>query len=245
MFDKDLADSHRLNVLLVGEEAAGIQTLRALLNSSHNVVAVMASPESSGSTTSLWNTAQRMDVNLWAASLVKQPSFAQQVTDHKIDLILNVHSLFIMHSQVVSAARIGAFNMHPGPLPEYAGLNVPSWAIYFGETEHAVTIHQMVDRIDAGTIAYQQRFPIDPTDTGMSLMLKCVRAGLPLLKQLLNDAAGPCDLDATHNGLGAQPEMLDRTGCVPKASTYLPLKVDLVTRGEDSRTPRADTVAIG
>ena len=212
MFDKDLADSHRLNVLLVGEEAAGIQTLRALLNSSHNVVAVMASPESSGSTTSLWNTAQRMDVNLWAASLVKQPSFAQQVTDHKIDLILNVHSLFIMHSHV-SAARIGAFNMHPGPLPEYAGLNVPSWAIYFGETEHAVTIHQMVDRIDAGTIAYQQRFPIDPTDTGMSLMLKCVRAGLPLLKQLLNDAALdpgripriPQSLDRRRYLLGAAP----------------------------------------
>jgi len=189
MFDNDIADPRRLNVLLVGEESAGIQTLRTLLASGHNVVAVMASPESQTHTAGLWNTAERLGVNLWPAPLVKQASFARQVADHSIDLILNVHSLFIMHAEVIAAARIGAFNMHPGPLPEFAGLNVPSWAIYFGETEHAVTIHQMVDRIDAGTIAYQQRFPIDPADTGMSLMLKCVRAGLPLLKQLLNDAA--------------------------------------------------------
>ncbi len=30
---------------------------------------------------------------------------------------------------------IGSFNLHPGPLPRYAGLNAPSWAIFNGETE--------------------------------------------------------------------------------------------------------------
>jgi hypothetical protein len=33
-----------MNVLLVGEESAGIQTLKALARSDHRIVAVMASP---------------------------------------------------------------------------------------------------------------------------------------------------------------------------------------------------------
>ncbi|MEO1998548.1 MAG: formyltransferase family protein [Planctomycetaceae bacterium] len=189
MVDSVTADQRQLNVLLVGEEAAAIQTLRSLAAGPHHVVAVMATPDAPAQAAGLWNTAQRMGFPTWPASLVKQDRLAQQVADHAVDLILNVHSLFIMHPAVIQAARIGAFNMHPGPLPEYAGLNVPSWAIYHGETDHGVTIHEMVDQIDAGTIAYQQRFPIAPEDTGMSLMLKCVRAGLPLLARLLEDAA--------------------------------------------------------
>ena len=182
-------DKRRLNVLLVGEEAAAIQTLRSLAAGPHHVVAVMAKPAAPSQTAGLWSTAQRLGFPTWPAELVKCESTARQIADHGVDLILNVHSLFIMNPAVTQSARIGAFNMHPGPLPEYAGLNVPSWAIYFGETQHGVTIHEMVEEIDAGTIAYQQRFPITADDTGMSLMLKCVRAGLPLIRQLLEDAA--------------------------------------------------------
>ena len=50
-----------MNILLVGEESAGIQTLRALTDSDHRIVAVMASPsKNNGGLANLWETAEKL-----------------------------------------------------------------------------------------------------------------------------------------------------------------------------------------
>ena len=185
--------ARRLNVMLVAEESAGIQVLRILEQSHHNVVAVLASQSKDSKAATVWNAANRMGLTTLPAELVKQANFASEVRRNKVDLLLNVHSLYLVNGDIIRATHMGAFNMHPGPLPQYAGLNVPSWAIYHGETEHAVTIHEMVPRIDAGFIAYQERFPISDGDTGFTLMSKCIRAGVPLIARLLDDAARGTD----------------------------------------------------
>jgi methionyl-tRNA formyltransferase len=119
---------------------------------------------------------------------VREPGFADQVRAWEIDLLLNIHSLHLIHADVLAAPRVGSFNLHPGPLPEYAGLSVPSWAIYNGEREHGVTLHWMAAEVDAGHVAYEARMPITETDTGLTLSAACVREGLPLVERLLADA---------------------------------------------------------
>ncbi len=180
----------RLNILLVAEESAGIQMLRAIQKSDHNLVAVLASEKKAqGSSASVWATAQKLDVRLWSAKNVKQAGFAETLREEAIDILLNVHSLYIINEEVLKAPRIGAFNIHPGPLPHMAGLNAPSWAIYKGHKTHAVTIHKMEPGIDTGAIVYQKSFPIGDRDTGLSVALQCIREGLPLLQKLLDTAA--------------------------------------------------------
>lgn len=181
-----------LNVVLVAEESAGLQALRLLKDSPHRVVAVMAQPTDDPKSGAMWNHAKRLCCTTWPAKFVKQTAFAEQLREHHVDVLLNIHSLYVIRKEVLRACRVGAYNLHPGPLPERAGINVPSWSIYEGLTEHGVTLHEMVSEIDAGTIAYQTRFPIEPADTGMSLMGKCIRQGVPLIKRLLDDLAqGP------------------------------------------------------
>jgi methionyl-tRNA formyltransferase len=97
--------------------------------------------------------------------------------------------LKIIHDRVLTAPTIGCFNLHPGPLPRYAGLNAVSWAIYRGETQHGVTIHRMAAVVDAGTIAYQELFPIEDSDNGLLVSSKCTRLGLALIEKLLDAAA--------------------------------------------------------
>lgn len=126
---------------------------------------------------------------VWPARLVKDPQFVSTIRSAHIDIILNVHSLYVVPAPFLQAARIGAFNMHPGPLPQYAGLNTVSWAIYQGETTYGVTIHWMDPQIDTGDIAYQSTFPIEETDTPTLLTQKCVKAGLRLVSELLETAA--------------------------------------------------------
>jgi methionyl-tRNA formyltransferase len=187
-----------LNVLLVGEESAGAQTLKLLANSSHKLVGVMASPtrKSAGGLT-VWQLAEKMEYRAWPAELVKDPDFAEVVRSEKVDLLLNVHSLFVIKEEIVAAPRYGSYNLHPGPLPRYAGLNAPSWAIYRGERRHGVTLHRMLAGIDTGSIAYQALFDIDDNDTGFSVSAKCIKLGMELIKKLLDAGeTGPDQIPA-------------------------------------------------
>jgi methionyl-tRNA formyltransferase len=179
-----------MNILLIGEESAGIQMLHEIERSGHRVIAVMASPgRVAASGASLWDAAAKLGLPTWPAQLVKDPLLAERMRAEEVDLLLNVHSLYVIHGTVLGAPRIGAFNLHPGPLPRYAGLNAVSWAIYQGERSHGVTVHWMAPEIDAGPIAYQSLFPIDENDTALSLAARCVREGLPLMMRLLDVAA--------------------------------------------------------
>lgn len=166
-----------------------MQTLRMLAGSPHEVVAVMTRGIGGiavGATVA--GVASRLGYRLWPARQVKEDGFADTVQREEVDVLLNVHALYKLPAEVVVAPRIGSFNLHPGPLPRYAGLNAPSWAIYHGEQNHAVTVHWMDGGIDTGPIVYESALPIDEDDTGLTVSAKCVRAGLPLLHDLLEAA---------------------------------------------------------
>ena len=176
-----------LRILLIAEEAAGVQALRMLAGTAHEVVAVATrgvGMAAVGATVA--GVASRLGYTLWPARRTQENDFADVIRRESIDLLLNIHALYVLPVSVVEAPRIGSFNLHPGPLPRYAGLNAPSWAIFHGERSHAVTLHWMDHGIDTGPIAYSADLPIDQDDTGLTLSSKCVRAGLPLLHDLLS-----------------------------------------------------------
>ncbi len=179
-----------MKIVLVAEEAAGIQTLRRLEQSQHEIIAVLTASSKEvdakrGSTVA--GLAASLGIPTWSAKLVKQASFANTLKENNIDILLNVHSLYIIHGEVVAAPKIGSFNLHPGDLPEHAGMNAPSWAVFKGQTEHGVSLHWMTAGIDTGDIAYQERFALSEKDTGLSVSTKCVRLGVQLIEQLLNE----------------------------------------------------------
>jgi methionyl-tRNA formyltransferase len=178
-----------VKVLLVAEEAAGIQVLRRLADSRHAIAAVLTAAPTRGGGSTVAGVAAGLGLPVEPSERVRDPALADWIRAEDVDLLLNVHSLFVIDEHVVAAPRLGSFNLHPGPLPEYAGLNAPSWAIYHGEPRHGVTVHWMEAGIDTGAIAYDRSFDIGETDTGLSVSLRCVREGLPLLERLLADAA--------------------------------------------------------
>jgi methionyl-tRNA formyltransferase len=178
-----------VNVLLVAEESAGIQVLRALAASPHEVVAVLTAPPTRGGGATVGGVAEKLGVPILPSERVRKPETAEWMREQAVELLLNVHSLYLIHGDVVAAPRIGSFNLHPGPLPEYAGLNTPSWAIYNGEPRHGVTVHWMEPEVDTGPIAYSATFELADADTGLSVSARCVREGVPLIERLLETAA--------------------------------------------------------
>jgi len=56
-------------------------------------------------------------------------------------------------------------NVHYAPLPRYRGMATLNWAIINNEPCTAITVHTMVQGVDAGRILYQQLVPIRSDDT--------------------------------------------------------------------------------
>ena len=179
-----------MRILLVAEDAPGIQILKALRQRGHEVVAVVAKEQySSHRGVTMWAAAGRLGLRTWPAERVTDPSLSEAVLDAGTELLLNAYSLFIINERVLEAPRIGAYNLHPGPLPAYAGLNSTSWAIFHGEVTHGVTVHRMDPVVDTGPIAYQATFPIGAADTGLAVNIRAVRVGVDLMMKLVDTAA--------------------------------------------------------
>ena len=179
-----------LRVLLAGQEAAGAHILRSVVGSGHEPVAVLTQdPDVTGGPSSLRAQAEGAGVPVLPARLVRDPDFATYVREHAVDVLLNVHSLHIIAPEVLDAPAIGSFNLHPGPLPEYAGLNTVGWAIFDGAREYGVTVHWMEPQIDGGPIALDERFEVDERATALSLSARCTRVGVALLDEVLRRAA--------------------------------------------------------
>jgi methionyl-tRNA formyltransferase len=182
-----MASRSPLRIALVAEEAAGVKALRMLLGRPIELVAVLTSGDSTTGA-SVAALARKSECEIWPARAVLDAELGERFERAGVDLVLNVHSLYLIHAAVLQAPTIGCFNLHPGPLPQYAGLNAPSWAVYHGESRHAVTLHWMQPGIDTGAVAYESAFDLGPHDTGLTVSAACVRYGLPLLERLLDDA---------------------------------------------------------
>lgn len=172
-----------LAVALIAEEAAGVKTLQLLDDRRHRVVAVFT--RSPGPVA---GRAKSLGVTVRDAEDVRSPVTGDRLRRQHVQLLLNVHSLYIVDDDVLEAPPLGAYNLHPGPLPERAGLHTPSWAIYEGSEFHGVTLHRMTSDVDAGAIAFADRFAIGPEDTGLSVLTRCVNRGVGLIAQLLDCA---------------------------------------------------------
>jgi methionyl-tRNA formyltransferase len=169
-----------MRIALFCGEAAGARVLEALARSGHELARVLAAEGSPP-----WRTATQLGLAPQPACRVRAASFAGELAAAGVELVLNVHSQHIMPPAVLAVARLGAYNLHPGPLPRCAGLNAPSWAIYRGEKSHAVTVHRMEAGIDTGAIAFQETFPLEESDTGLSVALRCARKGVELIRKLV------------------------------------------------------------
>ena len=170
-----------MRIALFCGEAAGARVLEALARSGHELARVLAAEGSPP-----WRTATQLGLAPQPACRVRAASFAGELAAAGVELVLNVHSLHIVPPAVLAAPRLGAYNLHPGPLPGCAGLNAPSWAIYRGEKSHAVTVHRMEAGIDTGAIAFQETFALEESDTGLSVALRCAQKGVELVRKLVD-----------------------------------------------------------
>lgn len=137
----------------------------------------------------LTDRSERFELELRDIRELGATAGAKILSAYEPDWLFNVNSTQIFPTAVLDVLSAGCLNMHPGQLPEYAGLHTHQWAIRNGEESFGATLHWMVPEVDAGPIAYQQKFPVSSTETGLSLFIKCVNAGVELAVAAVREIA--------------------------------------------------------
>ena len=179
----------KLRVILAADEAAGARTVNLLQRSDLELVAIAAKPPADEDERSLFAKGRALGLPCFDARRLGKLEMASELARLQPDVFLNVHSLTKVCAEVLEVFPVGAWNLHPGPLPEGAGINVPSWAIALGWSEHGVSLHRMTAEYDEGGLAYEDRFPIAEAATGLTLSAECGNRGLRLVKQLIDQLA--------------------------------------------------------
>ena len=126
---------------------------------------------------------------------------AEYVRKLHVDWIVSANNLQIVGEDVLREVDYKAINLHPAPLPEYAGLHCHQWAIRNGEQLFGVSIHMISSSVDSGDIIAEHNFALSGEETGLSLFIKCMGEGASLLESVLNKILSGRDLDRRKQDL--------------------------------------------
>ena len=160
-----------MRIVFYGTPPFAAATLRRLLNSAHEVVAVVTQPDRPrGRGRRVLPSAVK---ELAAAERlhVLQP---ERVADHTFRTELDAcpHDLAVVAAYgrllpewLLGACRSGTINVHASLLPKWRGAAPVHRAIMAGETETGVTIIRLVKEMDAGPMLAQRARAIDPAET--------------------------------------------------------------------------------
>jgi methionyl-tRNA formyltransferase len=118
------------------------------------------------------------------------------------DVLFSFYYRSMLKPVILDLPKRGCYNLHGSLLPKYRGRVPINWAVIHGETESGATLHEMVEKPDAGAIIDQMAVPILPNDTAQEVFGKVlVAAEIVLHRALPSVLAGkakrtPMDLKA-------------------------------------------------
>ena len=160
--------------VILGDESLTIACADLIVSGGHRVVAVV----STDADVRAWGQAQGVAVYTRPTDLAGAdlPAF---------DWLLSIANLRIIPDAVLALPVKGAVNFHDGPLPRYAGLNTPAWAIINGEAQHGVSWHMIEGGVDEGDLLAQELMDIAQDETAFSLNSKCYAAGMESFGRVL------------------------------------------------------------
>jgi len=166
----------------------GVKCLAALLRQNVQVLLVVTHRDSPGE--NIWFDSVEALAKAHAIPVIapddpNAPEIVAELKRLAPDFLFSFYYRRMLGPDVLAIPRRGAFNMHGSLLPKYRGRVPVNWAIIKGEKETGATLHEMVEKPDAGRIVDQMAVPILPDDQALDVFNKITVAAEALLDRAL------------------------------------------------------------
>ena len=186
-----------MRIVFIGTGEIGVPTLRALLNSEHEVVAVVTQPdkrvgrEQRIEPPPIKKEIAKTRIPILQPTRIKDQQATEEIRDFAPDVVVVVAYGQILPRDVLEIPRLACLNLHASLLPRWRGAAPIQAAIAAGDCETGITAMYMDEGLDTGDILLQRSVEILPNDTGGSLHDRLAQiAPEALLESLRLVAAG-------------------------------------------------------
>jgi methionyl-tRNA formyltransferase len=113
-------------------------------------------------------TAGRLGVPVRRLGSINDLDYLGTLAQRKVDVLLSVSAPEIFRRDALAAAP-HVVNVHSGRLPAYRGMMPTFWALAAGESKVTVTVHEMVERLDAGPILGEFDVPVGTSESAFDV----------------------------------------------------------------------------
>ncbi len=203
-----------MRIVFLGSPAFALPTLQALIDSPHDVVAVVTQPDRPAgrghapSPPPVKTLALAHGLTVLQPEKVSDPAVVEQIRALEPDVMIVAAYGQILRQRLLDVPKRGSLNVHASLLPKHRGATPITAAILAGDEVTGVTIMEVVRALDAGAMVAHANEPISPFDTTGTLEPRIAAAGARLLLEVLQPWADG-DLVATPQD--------------DAASTYVPM----------------------
>lgn len=130
-------------------------------------------------------TALGLGLPVLEVSDAKDPAFARDLAALQADLLVVV-AFVILPVQVLSAARLGAVNLHGSLLPRWRGAAPVQRSVEAGEPSTGATVFRLDAGVDTGGIVARETIAVGPDETAGEVLTRIGALGGPLLLRALD-----------------------------------------------------------
>jgi methionyl-tRNA formyltransferase len=206
-----------MRIVFIGTGEIGVPTLRALLNSEHEVLAVVTQPdkpigrEQRIEPPPIKKAIAKTSIPILQPARIKDQQATEQIRSLTPDVIVVVAYGQILPRDVLEIPRFACLNLHASLLPRWRGAAPIQAVIAAGDCETGITVMYMDEELDTGDILLQRSVEILPNDTGGSLHDRLAQiAPDALLESLRLVAAGNAPRIAQDNARATYAPKLKR-----------------------------------
>src|SRR5882757_5527150 len=164
-----------MRIVFIGTGEIGVPTLRALLDSEHEVVAVVTQPdkrvgrEQRIEPPPIKKEIAKTRIPILQPARIKDQKATEEIRDFAPDVVVVIAYGQILPRDVLEIPRLACLNLHASLLPCWRGAAPIQAAIAAGDCETGITVMYMDEGLDTGDILLQRSVEIHPNDTGGSL----------------------------------------------------------------------------
>jgi methionyl-tRNA formyltransferase len=180
-----------VRLVFFGTPEFAVAPLKALLDSNHEVIAVVTQPDrQSGRGRKVHACPVKLEASKAVISVfqpedARNREFINTLTELGPSAIVVVAYGQILPSEIIKLPESGCINIHASLLPRYRGASPINQAIIDGETKTGITTMLMDEGMDTGPVLFQEEIEIRPDDTAGSLSDRLSHLGSGLMLKTL------------------------------------------------------------
>jgi methionyl-tRNA formyltransferase len=154
-----------MRIVFMGTPGFAVPSLKLLIENGYEIVGVVTAPDKpAGRGQQLMKSevkqfAESKGLKILQPTNLKSEAFLKELRDLSADLQI-VIAFRMLPEAVWNMPYLGTYNLHASLLPDYRGAAPINWAIINGENESGVTTFKLKQKIDTGSILFQERIKI-------------------------------------------------------------------------------------